>query len=85
MPRQILPPSQLMNYFDHMGIVDNRVTLEEMISGFRTIRREWATVKTEQAGRVVLHKVVRLMDRAGMSLEDWFDFMDSSQVKTCAS
>eukprot|EP00752_Nemacystus_decipiens_P003652 g3366.t1 len=70
---------KLLSYFDHMGIVDNRVTLEEMISGFRRIRREWATVKAEESGRVVLAKVVRLMERAGMSLEQWFRFMDMSQ------
>lgn len=63
-----------------MGHVDNRVTLEEMIAGFRKIRREWATVLAEKAGRAVLAKVVRLMERAGMSLEDWFYFMDMSQV-----
>lgn len=65
-----------------MGLVDSRVTLEEMISGFRTIRREWATVKAEESGRAVLAKVVRLMERAGMSLERWFRFMDMSQVNT---
>lgn len=58
------------------------MTLEEMISGFRTIRREWATVKAEESGRAVLAKVVRLMERAGMSLERWFRFMDMSQVNT---
>lgn len=64
-----------------MGLVDNKVTLEEMISGFRKIRRKWATVKAEDAGRAVLAKVVRLMERAGMYLEEWFRFMDMSQVK----
>ncbi len=64
-----------------MGEADKRVTLEEMILGFRKIRREWAYVKAESAGRAVLAKVVRLMGRAGMSLEDWFSFMDSSQVR----
>lgn len=57
------------------------MTLEEMISGFRKIRREWATVSAEKAGQAVLVKVVELMKRAGMSLEDWFSFMDSSQVR----
>ncbi|CAN0071533.1 unnamed protein product [Scytosiphon promiscuus] len=70
---------KLLSFFDNMGDVDKRVTLEEMISGFRKIRRKWAMVKAEQAGRVVLAKVVRLMDRAEMSLEDWFLFMDQSQ------
>lgn len=37
-------------------------------------------VKAEQAGRIVLAKVIRLMGRAEMSLEDWFAFMDRSQV-----
>ena len=64
-----------------MGEADNKVTLEEMISGFRKIRRQWASVKAESAGRAVLAKVVRLMGRAGMSLEEWFSFMDSSQVR----
>lgn len=68
-----------------MGVVDNRVTLEEMISGFRKIRREWATVKAEESGRAVLAKVVRLMERAGMTLEQWFRFMDMSQVHACGS
>lgn len=74
-------PSQLLVFFDNMGEADKRVTLEEMILGFRKIRREWAYVKAESAGRAVLAKVVRLMGRAGMSLEDWFSFMDSSQVR----
>lgn len=81
MRRAKLSPKQLLNFFDAMGFVDNRVTLEEMISGFRMIRREWATIKAEKAGRAVLAKVVHLMGRAGMSLEDWFRFMDMSQVK----
>lgn len=71
---------QLLKFFDKAGRGDDKVTLEEMISGFRKIRREWATVKAERAGRVVLAKVVRLMRRAGMSLEEWFKFMDISQV-----
>lgn len=75
------PPSQLLVFFDNMVEADNRVTLEEMILGFRTIRREWASVKAESAGRAALAKVLRLMGRAGMSLEDWFKFMDSSQVR----
>lgn len=52
-----------------------------MISGFRKIRREWATVNAEEAGKAVLVKVIGLMKRAGMSLEDWFRFMDASQVR----
>ncbi|CAN0527167.1 unnamed protein product, partial [Ectocarpus sp. 12 AP-2014] len=70
---------KLLKFFDKAGRGDDKVTLEEMISGFRKIRRKWATVKTERAGRVVLAKVVRLMRRAGMSLEEWFKFMDISQ------
>ncbi|CAN0170581.1 unnamed protein product, partial [Ectocarpus sp. 13 AM-2016] len=70
---------QLLKFFDKAGRGDDKVALEEMISGFRKIRRKWATVKTERAGRVVLAKVVRLMRRAGMSLEEWFKFMDISQ------
>ncbi|CAN0035199.1 unnamed protein product [Ectocarpus fasciculatus] len=70
---------KLLKFFDKAGRGDEKVTLEEMISGFRKIRREWATVKAERAGRVVLAKVVRLMRRAGMSLEEWFKFMDTSQ------
>ncbi|CAM9314375.1 unnamed protein product, partial [Ectocarpus sp. 4 AP-2014] len=70
---------KLLKFFDKAGRGDDKVTLEEMISGFRKIRRKWATVKAERAGRVVLAKVVRLMRRAGMSLEEWFNFMDISQ------
>ncbi|CAB1098069.1 unnamed protein product [Ectocarpus sp. CCAP 1310/34] len=70
---------KLLKFFDNAGRGDDKVTLEEMISGFRKIRRKWATVKAERAGRVVLAKVVRLMRRAGMSLEEWFKFMDISQ------
>lgn len=62
-----------------MGCVDGKVTLEEMIAGFRTIKREWATLKAEEAGRAVVQRLLRLMERAGMSLETWFAFMDSSQ------
>ncbi|CAN0278675.1 unnamed protein product, partial [Ectocarpus sp. 8 AP-2014] len=70
---------KLLKFFDKAGRGDDKVTLEEMISGFRKIRRKWATVKAERAGRAVLAKVVRLMRRAGMSLEEWFNFMDISQ------
>lgn len=62
-----------------MGQEDGRVTLQEMIWGFRKIRRQWANLQTEEAGRAVLTKLLRLMERAGMSLEAWFNFMDTSQ------
>lgn len=68
-----------MYFFDRMGKVNGRVTLEEMIAGFRKIRREWATIKANEAGRAVLAKLVRLMERAGMTPDTWFNFMDSSQ------
>lgn len=75
------PQSQLLSFFEDIGEVKEKVTLEEMIRGFRKIRREWATVSAEKAGQAVLVRVVELMKRAGMSLEDWFSFMDSSQVR----
>lgn len=62
-----------------MGCVDGKITLEEMIAGFRNIKREWATLKAEEAGRAVLQRLIRLMERAEMSLETWYAFMDSSQ------
>lgn len=62
-----------------MGTADGRITLEEMIAGFRKIKREWANLKVEEAGRATLQKLVRSMKRAGMSLDTWFRFMDSSQ------
>lgn len=62
-----------------MGSDEHLVTLEQVIAGVRTIRREWATIKAEKCGREVLAKLLRLTERAGMSLEEWFNFMDSSQ------
>lgn len=69
----------MFSFFDDMGTVDGRVTLEEMIAGFRKIRREWAAIKAQEAGRATLQKLVRLTERAGMSLDAWFTFMDNSQ------
>lgn len=54
------------------------MSLEEMIAGFRAIRREWATVKSEKGGRAAVAKLLRLIERAGMSLEAWFGFMGGS-------
>lgn len=62
-----------------MGNSDGRVTLEEMVAGFRTIRREWATLKTEESGRAILTKLVRLIDLAGHSLESWFKVTDTAR------
>lgn len=71
--------TQVLSFFDDTGTVDGCVTLEEMIAGFRKIRREWATIKIREAGRAVVGKLVRLIDRAGMTLDSWFRFMDRSQ------
>lgn len=69
----------MLAFFDEMGTSDGQVTLEGMIGGFRKIRREWAMLKAEKAGRAVLRKLIRVMKRAGMSVESWFQFMDNSQ------
>lgn len=68
-----------MIFFDSMGRSDGKITVEEMTLGFRKIRREWANLKADEDGRVVVGKLLRLLRRAGMSVETWFKFMDSSQ------
>lgn len=68
-----------MVFFDSMGRSDGKITIEEMTLGFRKIRREWANLKADEDGRVVVEKLLRLLRRAGMSIETWFKFMDSSQ------
>ena len=68
-----------MIFFDSMDRSDGKITVEEMTLGFRKIRREWANLKADVDGRVVVGKLLRLLRRAGMSIETWFKFMDSSQ------
>ncbi|CAM9673799.1 unnamed protein product, partial [Laminaria digitata] len=70
---------KVLTFFDSMGQSDGKVTIEEMTLGFRKIRREWASLKADEEGREVVGKLLRLLRRAGMSVETWFKFMDSSQ------
>ncbi|CAM9548255.1 unnamed protein product, partial [Chrysoparadoxa australica] len=61
------------------GEGDGEISLPELTRGFRRVRRARAHARRDQLGIDACAKLLRLIERAGMNLEELFQFMDQSQ------
>ncbi|CAM9950969.1 unnamed protein product, partial [Phaeothamnion confervicola] len=69
---------KVMSFMDSRGDNNQTISFSELCGAFRLMRRARANARHEAAGRAAVGKLVRLIERCGMGLNEWFSFMDVS-------